>query len=224
MFISYIPQTHENLIVSAQISNDIQIPEVVTIECKDSNLFYVVLTALAEGKKVIFSNQIADLTIQDLQITEHQYFGKQNYILALYREAIKYFALIPQYTYFRFSYLNNIFISKGIYITQENAELEYTKVLETKDEDLIEKFKEHLSVLNELAQYERIYQCWLNAKESMMLAEDNSELEVILQEAIEFFKSSRKQFAGLDERGWYSTVSGRFETASEAESETESED
>lgn len=211
MYISYIPQTYENLIVSAQVHNDISVPDAITIECKDSNLFYIVLDALANRKKVSFSNLVKDLRIPDLQITEHQYFGAQSAIHSLYSEAIKYFGLIPQYSYFRFAYLNNIFASKGIFITDENREESYIRILETEDDILIKHLEEYLVTLTHLNQYEKLYQCFINAKEKMLVETDEKVLQVILQEAVDFFKSSQKNYVTLDDRGWFSTVKAKYE-------------
>lgn len=211
MYISYIPQTYENLIVSAQITNDISIPDVSTIECKDSNLFYIVLTALAEKKKIVFSNLVTDLKIQDLQITEHQYFGAQSFLQALYNEAVKYFALIPQYTYFRFQYLNNIFASRGIFVTDSNREECYIKILETEDDVLIKHLEELLITITNLNQYEKLYQCFINAKEKMLIETDEKILQVILQEAKDFFTSSQKNFVTVDEKGWFSTIKAKYQ-------------
>lgn len=211
MYISYIPQTYENLIVSAQIHNDISIPDVSTIECNDSNLFFIVLEAIANRKKVTFSNLIKDLRIQDLQITEHQYFGAQSVLQSLYSEAIKYFGLIPQYSYFRFAYLNNIFASRGIFITDENREESYIRILETEDEILIKHLEEYLVTLTNLNQYEKLYQCFINAKEKILVETDEKVLQVILQEAVDFFKSSQKNYVALDDKGWFSTVKAKYE-------------
>ena len=211
MYISYIPQTYENLIVSAQISNDISVPDVSTIECKDSNLFFIILEALANKKKVSFSNLIKDLTIQDLQISEHQYFGPQSFIHALYTEAIKYFGLIPQYTYFRFQYLNNIFASQNIFLTESNKESVYLKILNTNDNELIEKLEELIITMNNLNQYEKMYQCFINAKERILKEKDENIMQVILRESKDFFKSSQKNFMILDDRGWFSTIKAKYQ-------------
>ena len=217
MYISYIPQTYENLIVSAQLHNDISVPDTLTIECKDTNLFYIVLEALANKKKVTFSNLITDLTPQDLEITEHQYFGSQSFIHALYTEAAKYFCLIPQYTYFRFQYLNNIFASKGIFITEENKEASYIKILEMEDEAMIKYLEEYLITLTNLNQYEKLYQCYINAKEKMLVETDENILQVILMEAKDFFKSSAKKFVAIHNDGWFSTITGKMEESKVSE-------
>lgn len=213
MFISYIPQTYENLIVSAQISNDISIPDVLTIECKDSSVFFTILEALANKKKVTFSNTISDLSLSDLQITDSQYFGKQQFLYALYNEAIKHFRDIPQYSYFRYSFLNNIFASKGYFVTPENSQSIYLKILDSKDENLIKHLEEFIELQQELNQYEQMYQCFINAKNRMLEADSSEETcQAILIEAQEFLSSAHKEIVTLDSSGWFSTLKGDFVT------------
>ena len=210
MYISYIPQTYENLIVSAQLKNT-SVPDVITLECKDTNLFAIVLEALANKKKITFSNLVKDLQISDLIISESGHFGKQGFIFALYNEAMKYFGVIPQYSYFRFSYLNNIFASKGIYLHSNNIEDFYISVLKLKNPELENFAQELIKVMQELNQYEKLYQCWINAKNKMMETNDEKILEVILLEAQDFFSSSQKNFLVLDD-SYFSTIRGKYES------------
>ena len=215
MYISYIPQTYENLIVSAQLKST-NIPDVITLECKDTTLFAIILEALANKKKITFSNLVKDLQISDLIISESGHFGKQGFIFALYNEAMKYFGVIPQYSYFRFSYLNNIFASKGIYLHSENIEDFYISVLKLNDKNLEEFAEELIKVMQELNQYEKLYQCWINAKNAMLKESDEKILEIILLEAKDFFSSSQKNFLVLGD-DWFSTIRGKYEALGKGE-------
>lgn len=198
------------MIVSAQLKNT-SVPDVITLECKDTNLFAIVLEALANKKKITFSNLVKDLQISDLIISESGHFGKQGFIFALYNEAMKYFGVIPQYSYFRFSYLNNIFASKGIYLHSNNIEDFYISVLKLKNPELENFAQELIKVMQELNQYEKLYQCWINAKNKMMETNDEKILEVILLEAQDFFSSSQKNFLVLDD-SYFSTIRGKYES------------
>lgn len=208
LYISYIPQMYENLIVSAQTNNKVVLPDVMTIECLDSNLFSIILDALANKKKVTFAKNLKELTPNDLVITEAPYFNTQAFQATLMSEANKFFSLIPQYTYFRYSFLNNIFLSKGYYLTEENREVIYVKIIESEDEELIKYLEEYISIVNQLNKFEKLYQCYVNAIERMNLETDEHILQTILDEALQFFTSAEKQFLSIDAEGWFSSFTG----------------
>lgn len=209
LYISYLPQTYENLIVSAQTTNTINLPGVTTIECLDSNVFAIVLDALGNNKKITFSKDLKDITPQDLIITEAPYFGKESYIQSLVSLASKTFCVIPQYAYFRFSYLNNLFCSKGYFITEENREQKYIEIIEKNDEILIKHLEEYLQLLTQLNRNEKLYQCFVNGIERMQYENDPEILQSILDEANTFFTSANRQFVVVGSEGYLSTSRGK---------------
>ena len=210
LYISYIPQIYENLIVSAQTTLNITIPDVFTIECPDSKLFTTILDALGNKKKVTFPLGTKDLTVEDLSITEQPYFGNGHYLSQLRSIASKYFSKIPQYTYFRFQYLNNIFASRGIYITATDRDKKYIEIIEKDDPELMKYLEEYLQVLNDLKQVEKIYQGFINAQERMQYEQNEEALALILEEAQNTFTSAEKQFVTTDTRGYFSTADGKY--------------
>ena len=211
LYISYIPQQYRNLIVSAQTTDEIKPPNVITIECKDSDLFLTILDALGNKKKITFDKDIADLKTTDLIISDQQYFGTEQYIQLLEQKVQRYFSKIPQYLYFRYSFLNNIFLSKGIYITPENREEKYIEIIEKDDAVLTKYLEEYLQVLSQLEKYEKIYQIYLNGIEKMQYETDETVLQSFLEEADEFFTSADKEFFSLDTKGYFSTTTGKYE-------------
>lgn len=221
LYISFIPQQYKNLIVSAQTTSEINPPNVITIECKDSELFLTILDALANKKKVTFDKDVEDLTIEELIITDNEFFGPEQYIHLLEKKVQRYFKTIPQYTYFRYSYLNNIFLSKGIFITSENREEQYIKIIEKDDKELLKYLEEYLQILSQLEKYEKIYQAYLNAFTKMQYETDENTLKAILEEAELFFTSSDKNFLTLGNNGYYSTVNGKREEALEPQNTQE---
>lgn len=208
LYISYIPQMYENLIVSAQTNNKVTLPDVITVECLDSNLFTIILDALGNKKKVTFAKSLKELTPNDLVISEAPYFNSQAFQATLMSEANKFFSLIPQYTYFRYSFLNNIFLSKGFYLTEENREVIYVKIIESENEELIKYLEEYISIVNQLNKFEKLYQCYVNAIERMSLETDENVLQTILDEALTFFSSAEKQFLCVGADGWMSSFTG----------------
>lgn len=214
---------YQNLVVSAQTNPNITIPDAFTIECHDSRVFVTILDALACKKKITFAQGIRDLTVEDLNITEQTYFGSGHYLHQLRSIAMRYFATIPQYTYFRFQYLNNIFASKGIYITGPEKEQEYIKIIEKDDPELLKYLEEFLQIINQLNQQEKIYQAFLNAQEKMMYETAEDTLKAMLDEAVNFFDSESKRFVTKDERGYFSTVDGKYKEQIQTPQPTQTE-
>ena len=210
LYISYIPQIYENLIVSAQTTLNITIPDVFTIECTDSKLFTTILDALGNKKKITFPLGTKELTIEDLSITEQSYFGNGHYLSQLRSIASKHFSKIPMYTYFRFQYLNNIFASRGIFITATDRDKKYIEIIEKDDPELMKYLEEYLQVLNQLKEQERIYQGFVNAQERMQYEQNEEALRLILEEAQEVFTSAQRQFVTTDNRGYFSTADGKY--------------
>ncbi len=209
MYITYIDQGNFNLIVSAQTDNTFQLPASSTIEIFDSNIFVLILEALAERKTVRFHKEIETLTTNNLIISDENDLVKSSYIYNLYAVAAKIFAKIPQYTYFRYTYLNNMFCNKGYFITEENREEVYIKILETENDELISKLEEYLKTMDLLNQHEQIYQAFVNGLNEMEMTDDEDTLNQILKEAINFFKSAEKNYIKLNNDGWFSTISGK---------------
>ena len=148
MFLTYIEQGNYNLVVSAQRDNSFALPDSTTFEIYESKIFSTVLEALAEKKLVRFFAGAENLTLDDFVINEYSNMVKGGYIFSLHAEITKKLQQIPQYTYYRYSYLNNLFASKGFFITNENREEVYIQILETEDEFLITKLEELLKIIN----------------------------------------------------------------------------
>lgn len=211
MYITYIDQGAFNMIVSAQRDNSFLLPGSSTLEVFDSKLFTAVLEALADKKTCKFYKDVEVLTLENLEIDESSNLVKNSYIFQLTSAMGQIFTKIPQYTYFRFQYLNNIFASKGCFITEDNREEIYIKILETDDEKMIEYLEEYLKVLGQLNQYEQMYQSFLNGLDEMEMTDDEVTLNQILQEALNFFTNSQKNFVKQDYKGWFSTVKAKYE-------------
>lgn len=211
MYITYIDQGAFNMIVSAQRDNSFLLPGSSTLEVFDSKLFTAVLEALADKKTCKFYKDVEVLTLENLEIDESSNLVKNSYIFQLTSAMGQIFTKIPQYTYFRFQYLNNIFASKGYFITEDNREEIYIKILETDDEKMIEYLEEYLKVLGQLNQYEQMYQSFLNGLDEMEMTDDEVTLNQILQEALNFFTNSQKNFVKQDYKGWFSTVKAKYE-------------
>ena len=111
MYITYIDQGAFNMIVSAQRDNSFLLPGSSTLEVFDSKLFTAVLEALADKKTCKFYKDVDVLTLENLEIDESSNLIKNSYIFQLTSAMGQIFTKIPQYTYFRFQYLNNIFAS-----------------------------------------------------------------------------------------------------------------
>ena len=211
MYITYIDQGAFNMIVSAQRDNSFLLPGSSTLEVFDSKLFTAVLEALADKKTCKFYKDVEVLTLENLEIDESSNLIKNSYIFQLTSAMGQIFTKIPQYNYFRFQYLNNIFASMGYFITEKNREEIYIKILETDDDTLIANLEEYLKVMGQLNQYEQMYQAFLNGLDEMEMTDDETTLNQILQEALKFFTNSQKNFVKQDYKGWFSTVKAKYE-------------
>lgn len=211
MYITYIDQGAFNMIVSAQRDNSFLLPGSSTLEVFDSKLFTAVLEALADKKTCKFYKDVEVLTLENLEIDESSNLIKNSYIFQLTAAMGQIFTKIPQYTYFRFQYLNNIFASMGYFITENNREEIYIKILETDNDELIANLEEYLKVMSQLNQYEQMYQSFLNGLDEMEMTDDEVTLNQILQEALNFFTNSQKNFVKQDYKGWFSTVKAKYE-------------
>lgn len=211
MYITYIDQGAYNMIVSAQRDNAFLLPGSSTLEVFDSKLFTAVLEALADKKTCKFYKDVEILTLENLEIDESSNLVKNSYIFQLTSAISQIFTKIPQYTYFRFQYLNNIFASMGYFITEKNREEIYIKILETDDDTLIANLEEYLKVINQLNQYEKMYQEFLNGLDEMEMTDDEATLDQILQEALNYFTNTQKNFVKQDYKGWFSTIKADYE-------------
>lgn len=211
MYITYIDQGAYNMIVSAQRDNAFLLPGSSTLEVFDSKLFTAVLEALADKKTCKFYKDVEILTLENLEIDESSNLVKNSYIFQLTSAISQIFTKIPQYTYFRFQYLNNIFASMGYFITEKNREEIYIKILETDDDALISNLEEYLKVMAQLNQYEKMYQEFLNGLDEMEMTDDEATLDQILQEALNYFTNTQKNFVKQDYKGWFSTIKADYE-------------
>lgn len=211
MYITFIDQGNYNMVVSAQRDNAFLLPNSSTIEVQDSQLFTAILEALAERKTIKFHKEVETLTRENLEIDDTANVVKNSYIFQLCARMSEIFTRIPQYNYFRYIYLNNVFASRGIFITEENREEKYIEILELDDENLINLLEEYLKVMNQLNQYEKMYQEFLNALDSMETTDDEEMLNQILQETFKYFTNVSKNFAVIDWKGWFSTVKGKMQ-------------
>ncbi|CBJ94218.1 hypothetical phage protein [Campylobacter phage CPt10] len=211
MYITYIDQGAYNMIVSAQRDNAFLLPGSSTLEVFDSKLFTAVLEALADKKTCKFYKDVDVLTLENLEIDESANLVKNSYIFQLTSAMGQIFTKIPQYTYFRFQYLNNIFASMGYFITEKNREEIYIKILETDDDALIANLEEYLKIVNQLNQYEKMYQEFLNGLDEMEMTDDEATLDQILQEALNYFTNAQKNFVTMDYKGWFSTIKADYE-------------
>lgn len=211
MYITYIDQGAYNMIVSAQRDNAFLLPGSGTLEVFDSKLFTAVLEALADKKTCKFYKDVEILTLENLEIDESSNLVKNSYIFQLTSAISQIFTKIPQYTYFRFQYLNNIFASMGYFITEKNREEIYIKILETDDDALISNLEEYLKVMAQLNQYEKMYQEFLNGLDEMEMTDDEATLDQILQEALNYFTNTQKNFVKQDYKGWFSTIKADYE-------------
>lgn len=211
MYITYIDQGAYNMIVSAQRDNSFLLPGSSTLEVFDSKLFTAVLEALADKKTCKFYKDVEVLTLENLEIDESSNLVKNSYIFQLTSAISQIFTKIPQYTYFRFQYLNNIFASMGYFITEKNREEIYIKILETDDDALISNLEEYLKIINQLNQYEKMYQEFLNGLDEMEMTDDEATLDQILQEALNYFTNAQKNFVKQDYKGWFSTIKADYE-------------
>ncbi|EPY8037416.1 hypothetical protein ACXG0S_001998 [Campylobacter coli] len=211
MYITYIDQGAYNMIVSAQRDNAFLLPGSSTLEVFDSKLFTAVLEALADKKTCKFYKDVEVLTLENLEIDESSNLVKNSYIFQLTSVMGQIFTKIPQYTYFRFQYLNNIFASMGYFITEKNREEIYIKILETDDDALISNLEEYLKVIAQLNQYEKMYQEFLNGLDEMEMTDDEATLDQILQEALNYFTNTQKNFVKQDYKGWFSTIKADYE-------------
>lgn len=211
MYITAIPQSLHMLIVSAQTDNAFILPNSTTIEIYDSNLFSVVLESLADKKTIKYNRNVENITVDDLIISDEGNFLKSNYIHTLCSTIAKIFARIPQFTYFKYSQLNNYFNSKGFFITEENREEKYIEILEKDDEIMMAKLEEYLRVLTQLNSFDRMYQAFLNALDEIEMTEDEDKMDQIVKEALNYFSSETKVFVKVNENGWFSTITGKME-------------
>lgn len=197
----------EWLVTSVQTDMYKITPDIEILEIKDTNLFSYLADLIAEKKVVKFSKYIEDLKIDNLVIGNES-STKESFIKELHKQIARVFCLIPSYTYFRYSYLNNIFASKGIFITQENREEKYIEILEKNDDDLMKYLEEYLNVMNKLEYFESMYAKYLNACEELNKTSDELVMKQITDEAITFFKNTEKAYVTLSPEGHFSTVEG----------------
>lgn len=197
----------EWLVTSVQTDMYKITPDTEILEITDTNLFSYLADLIAEKKVVKFSKFIEDLKIDNLVIGNES-SSKESFVKELHKQIAKVFCLIPSYTYYRFAYLNNIFASKGIFITQENREDKYIEILEKNDEELMNYLEELLNVMNKLEYFETMYAKYLNACEELSKTSDELVMKQITDEAITFFKNTEKAYVTLSPNGHYSSTEG----------------
>ena len=120
------------------------------------------------------------------------------------------FTTIPSYNYFRYQYLNNIFASNGIFITNENREEKYIEILEKDDEALTEKLEEFLKVTELLTNYEKLYQMYLNGISQIEITDDELKMKAIVDEALNFFNSAKKNFIALVNDEYFDSLKAKY--------------
>lgn len=199
---------NEYLIVSAQTDDYVPVEEIKLIQVQDTNLFTYVAELLVQKKIIKFSKYIEDLKIDNLVISDQGSSAKESFLMEIHKQIAKIFNKIPQYTFFKYTYLNTFFASKNIFLTVENKEEKYIEILEKDDEELLSRLEEFLNVLQRLDFYDKMYQKFMSACDEIENTDDEMKWKEITDEAITFFDSNEKEYIRIKD-SWYSILEGK---------------
>jgi hypothetical protein len=94
---------------------------------------------------------------------------------------------ISNFALFNFFKLNHYLASKGYFITDENREEEYLKVINSGDADVLEKLSEYLDALDEFNAIDEAYKSFKEFKDRIDGAIDEKELRAIYDEFAKTF-------------------------------------
>lgn len=94
---------------------------------------------------------------------------------------------ISNFALFNFFKLNHYLESKGYFITDENREEEYLKVINSGDTDVLEKLSEYLDALDEFNAVDEAYKSFKGFKDRVDSAVDEKELRGIYDEFAKTF-------------------------------------
>ncbi len=114
-------------------------------------------------------------------------YGKGTYEKAVFSIAAKALRTIPQYNYYRFTVLNNMFASRGFFIHPDNREEEYIKIIETGDEELVNKLEEFLNIMTQLETYREIHNSFIEAMDKLGNTTDEEEMQRIVDDLYEMY-------------------------------------
>jgi len=175
------------LVVNSQISNLLLDK---SIEIKDVKLFEYITEALINKKIVQIPKNIDNLTTDEVIISSSDTLESKKYTLI---SKIKY--MINErmghsysYDFFNFNVTSTYLSSKGYFITSENREEMYVKIIESEDDKLIDTLEKYLNEFDKLSKYDYLYKLSEDAIKNIEDSEDENELDKIMETFLDSFR------------------------------------
>ena len=165
------------------------------------NMFYIIFNKLdlhrSEPECVIYYDVNLKPTIlqeQDIKEVETVKLSSQDklerektHFIRIMGDSIGDKLSISNFALFNFFKLNHYLESKGYFITDENREEEYLKVINSGDTEVLEKLSEYLDSLDEFNAVDEAYKAFKDFKDRIDSAVDEEELRSVYNEFAKTF-------------------------------------
>jgi len=132
---------------------------VTIIEIRDTMTYGTIVDALVAGKTVKLPKNITTVNPDDLIIDEVSDLvaSKNAGVIRIKNSANSRLGNSYTYDFYKFNVLNNILISKGYSITEENKEDKYLEILDTGDDVLISNLQAFLEIQTKISETYNLY-------------------------------------------------------------------
>lgn len=206
MFLNLQKMDNVFQIVGTQtIEENPKMPNELLVEIFDTKVFLFVAEMIVQKRVLTLPLEFKDITLDNIIASENN-TERDTYLFHAREIMAQTLTKIPMYFYFRFVYLNNIFASKGIFITQENREEKYIEILEKNDDQLTKYFEEYLSVLNELESTEQMYSHFLSCEEVIKNTNDVRDMIDAVKDLKDYFTFNNSRIMNKDRKFTLSTT------------------
>ena len=101
-------------------------------------------------------------------------------------------AVVSGLQVYEFIHANTYLASKGFFVHEDNREEEYLKILETGDEDLINRLEIYLNAMDDLSRAAALEKLYLRYYEDIRDADNKEEIVDIFTKFMETLKNGRK--------------------------------
>ena len=148
---------------------------------------------LAQGNKVAIAKNIekAEISLGDYIVNpvDETTKMKNRALVAVSNLIDSYIVSLSMLDFFNFITLNNIFIEKGIVITEDNREEKYLEIINTEDEKLIQSLEKYLEAKDRISQVYWRYEKIENFKKELDTLTDEKEIEALKNQTLSAIKN-----------------------------------
>lgn len=159
--------------------------ETVTFEITDTQIYASLVEWLVDKKKVYFPKNVNEITLGDFYISDDNnnlFAFKEQTWFQLSKFASQRISKITLFDFYRYNYLNARFSQMGYFLTGDDKEEAYIKILEENDEEKVALLEDYLEITTKIKKFESLYFDLRVAEAKLLQTTTMEEAKLILDE------------------------------------------